>query len=98
MVLPVERRWSSVASLTRWASPPEIVAPQLSGLRVFAGNCGWQPGQLDVELADGWWVRAEPEIADLFDADPETLWARVLARQPMPTCLLASFPDDPTLN
>lgn len=80
------------------AAPPEIVAPQLSGLRVFAGNCGWEPGQLDVELADGWWVRAEPEIADLFDADPETLWARVLARQPMPTCLLASFPDDPTLN
>ena len=55
-------------------------------------------GQLDAELADEWWFVADYEIGDLFDDDPDTLWQRIVRRQPFPLNLMATFPDDPSLN
>ena len=96
-VLGVQRLFGSIAVVDLDA-PPEIVAPHVSGLRVFAGNCGWSPGQLDTEIDDDFWVVVDAEIGDLFDPKPQTLWARVLERQAAPLRYLASFPDDPSLN
>ena len=48
-------------------------------LRVFAGYAGWEPGQLDAELAvDNSWglFRAEPD--DVFGTDPDGLWDRFM--------------------
>ena len=96
-VLGTTRLFGSL-SLVDLDAPPALVAAQLAGMRVFAGSAGWDAGQLDTELADDWWFVADYEIGDLFDADPDTLWERVVSRQSFPTNLMATFPDDPSLN
>jgi hypothetical protein len=35
---------------------------------------------------------------DAFDDEPETLWRRVLERDPQHREWVRNFPDDPTLN
>lgn len=96
-VLGTTRLFGSL-SLVDLDAPPALVAAQLAGMRVFAGSAGWEAGQLDTELADDWWFVADYEIGDLFDDDPDTLWQRVVRRQPFPLNLMATFPDDPSLN
>jgi len=67
-------------------------------LRVFAGHAGWSPGQLDAELAEGaWWV-VHGSPADLFSEAPQSMWARVLRRQPAPLNLVSTYPSDPLWN
>lgn len=96
-VLGTTRLFGSLA-LVDLDAPPALVAGDTAGMRIFAGSAGWDVGQLDEELDNGWWLVVEHEIGDLFDADPASLWQRVVARQPFPTNLLASFPTDPELN
>ncbi len=79
-------------------TPPEVVAPELSGLRIFAGYAGWSPGQLEAEISEGSWYVVDAEPRDAFTDDPEDLWAAVLRRQVGNLSLVASFPDDPNLN
>jgi putative transcriptional regulator len=77
---------------------PELMAPQLRGLRVFAGYAGWGEGQLAGEISRGDWV-VVPALADDVLAPPKTdLWSRILRRQGMPLALLATYPADPTQN
>src|SRR4051812_32999222 len=53
----------------------------IDALRVFVGYAGWGPGQLEEELGQEAWIVADPRSADLWSADPEGLWSRVLRRQ-----------------
>ncbi|MGH3549979.1 MAG: YqgE/AlgH family protein [Pseudonocardiaceae bacterium] len=77
---------------------PELLAPQLRGLRVFAGYAGWGEGQLAGEISRGDWV-VVPALVDDVLAPPETdLWSQILRRQGMPLALLATYPPDPTHN
>ena len=76
---------------------PELGARVLDA-RVFAGHAGWGPGQLEAELdADAWIVEPATE-ADVFGAEPESLWRRVLERKGPDYARLARVPYDPTLN
>jgi len=54
-------------------------APQdVSGLRLFIGFAGWDPGQLDHEMARGSW-HVVPASADLvFAKDPGQLWKQLV--------------------
>jgi len=48
------------------------------GLRLFIGFAGWDPGQLDHEMARGSW-HVVPASADLvFAKDPGQLWKRLV--------------------
>lgn len=77
---------------------PDLLAPQLRGLRVFAGYAGWGEGQLAGEISRGDWV-VVPALADDVLAPLNTdLWSRILRRQGMPLALLATYPSDPTQN
>ncbi|MFL6146181.1 MAG: YqgE/AlgH family protein [Pseudonocardiaceae bacterium] len=77
---------------------PELMAPQLRGLRVFAGYAGWGEDQLAGEISRGDWV-VVPALADDVLAPADTdLWSRILRRQGMPLALLATYPSDPTEN
>lgn len=69
-----------------------------AAIRVYAGYAGWAPGQLEAELAEGGWIVAQAEAADVFAVRPDQLWSSVLRRQPGVTALLASFPVNPELN
>jgi putative transcriptional regulator len=77
---------------------PDLMAPRLRGLRVFAGYAGWGQGQLADEITCGDWV-VVPALPDDVLAPPDTdLWGRILRRQGMPLALLATYPTDPAQN
>ncbi|KJK58126.1 YqgE/AlgH family protein [Saccharothrix sp. ST-888] len=92
------RRVHGAIGLVDLEAPPEILAGELGGLRVFAGYSGWSPGQLENEVAEGAWHLVEAEPGDIFCPDPDRLWRSVLRRQRGPLAILATYPDDPTLN
>ncbi|MGH9518281.1 MAG: YqgE/AlgH family protein [Terriglobales bacterium] len=50
-----------------------------SSFRVFQGYSGWNPGQLQRELAAGLWTVLPGSAAIIFDTDPGTLWTRLHA-------------------
>lgn len=77
---------------------PDLMAPRLRGLRVFAGYAGWSPGQLAAEVNRGDWV-VVPALPEDVLAPPGTdLWSRILRRQGLPLALLATYPADPAMN
>ncbi|MGH3742922.1 MAG: YqgE/AlgH family protein [Micromonosporaceae bacterium] len=85
-------------ALVQLDADPDLMAPRLRGLRVFAGYSGWDEGQLAGEIKRGDWI-VVPALPDDVLAPPGTdLWGRVLHRQGMPLALLATYPLDPALN
>lgn len=50
------------------------------GLRIYAGHAGWAPGQLEAEVARGFWKSARPDARLIFEAKPETLWPELTRR------------------
>jgi putative transcriptional regulator len=79
-------------------TPPRLLAPAITSLRVFVGYAGWSPGQLEAEIDEGAWYVLTAQPADVFAADPDRLWRQVLRRQDGDLAFLATYPDDPTLN
>lgn len=79
-------------------APPELVQGALEGMRVFAGYAGWASGQLEDELAEGAWYVVETAASDVYGPEPDDLWRQVLRRQVGELAVVASFPDDPTMN
>lgn len=79
-------------------TPTEIVLPAVTAMRVFAGYAGWAPEQLEAEIDEGSWYVVDAEPFDAFRLHTTDLWQAVLRRQSGPLALMASFPDDPSLN
>ena len=79
-------------------APPNLVAPEVAGMRIFAGYAGWSGGQLENEILRGDWYVVDSESRDAFSMAPERLWSDVLLRQNDTLKLVASYPDDPSLN
>jgi putative transcriptional regulator len=79
-------------------APPQVLAAEISSLRVFAGYAGWGPGQLQAEIDEGAWYVLSGEPADAFAAEPQELWKAVLRRQGGNLAMVANYPDDPSLN
>ena len=77
---------------------PSEIEPGVGTARVFAGHAGWGPGQLDGEVAANGWFVVERDEHDPWIAEPDTLWRRVLKRQPGRLSVFAGFPADPALN
>ncbi|GAB2617141.1 YqgE/AlgH family protein [Streptomyces capparidis] len=92
------RRVHGAIGLVDLEAPPELLAAELGALRIFAGYAGWAPGQLEEELVDGAWYVVESEPGDVFSPDPERLWRSVLRRQRSELAMVATYPDDPSLN
>ena len=76
---------------------PDLFA-EVDNLRVYSGYSGWQPTQLEHELASGGWFLADAEPDDIFSVDPPSLWRRVIERQPGRLAFYSTFPLDPRLN
>jgi putative transcriptional regulator len=81
--------------------PEEVEAGDVGGIRrarVYSGYSGWGPGQLEAELEEGSWI-VEPALPeDVFAADPDGLWDRVLRRKGRDYDLMRSMPVDPSQN
>jgi putative transcriptional regulator len=92
------RRVHGAIGLVDLEAPPELLAAELGSLRIFAGYAGWGPGQLENELEEGAWYVVESEPGDVSAPDPERLWRAVLRRQRSELAMVATYPDDPSLN
>ncbi|WP_282697490.1 YqgE/AlgH family protein [Streptomyces sp. CC208A] len=92
------RRVFGAIGLVDLETPPELLGPALGALRIFAGYAGWGPGQLETELNEGAWYVVESEPGDISSPTPETLWRQVLRRQRGDLAMVATYPDDPSLN
>jgi putative transcriptional regulator len=79
-------------------TPPEVLAPAVDRLRIFAGYAGWGRGQLEDEIADGSWYVVDSAVDDVFQPDPSRLWREVLRRQAGELAWVSTKPVDPTLN
>lgn len=79
-------------------APPPLIAPEVSGLRIFAGYAGWTAGQLEREIRTGSWYVVDAEARDAFTDRPTELWVRVLRRQRDELAFVSTFPADPSLN
>jgi putative transcriptional regulator len=79
-------------------SDPDVLAPKVRGLRVFAGYAGWDTGQLAGEIGRGDWFVVPALPSDVLAPPDEDLWGRVLRRQGMPLALLATHPADIRTN
>ncbi|CCB74691.1 MULTISPECIES: YqgE/AlgH family protein [Streptomycetaceae] len=92
------RRVHGAIGLVDLEAPPELLAAELGSLRIFAGYAGWGPGQLEDELVEGAWYVVESEPGDISSPAPEGLWRSVLRRQRNELAMVATYPDDPSLN
>jgi putative transcriptional regulator len=79
-------------------APPELLAGDISRLRVFAGYAGWSSGQLMSEIEEGAWYVVAAESGDAFFDPPERLWPNVLRRQGGDLAFVSTYPDDPSMN
>lgn len=95
---PGWRRLFGRVGLLHLDTPLEIATGAYSDLRIFAGYAGWAPGQLERELAVGAWHVLPSRAADVFDAEPATLWRRILRRQGGELGLLSTWTPRPELN
>ncbi|WP_171171023.1 YqgE/AlgH family protein [Streptomyces sp. I05A-00742] len=92
------RRVHGAIGLVDLEAPPELLGPAVGSLRIFAGYSGWGPGQLEDELVEGAWYVVESEPGDVSSPDPSRLWRAVLRRQRNELAMVATYPDDPSLN
>ncbi len=95
---PGWRRVHGAIGLVDLETPPEVLGAALGSLRIFAGYAGWGPGQLEDELTEGAWYVVESEPGDVSAPAPERLWRDVLRRQRGELAMIATYPDDPSLN
>jgi putative transcriptional regulator len=64
--------------------------------RVYAGHSGWGPGQLEEELErDAWLVETASPEDPFSGAD---IWSLALQRRGGEYALIATMPEDPSLN
>lgn len=75
-------------------SDPELIAPLVEGVRIFAGYSGWTYGQLDSELHREDWIVVSALASDVVAPAFVDVWAQVLRRQPLPLAILATHPID----
>lgn len=57
--------------------------PTPKTLRIYLGYTGWGPGQLDHEMELGVWRILPADAQSVFDADPSSVWPRLVDRTEM---------------
>jgi putative transcriptional regulator len=77
---------------------PEVIAPAVEGVRIFAGYSGWTIGQLEGEIERDDWIVLSALPSDVLVEPRVDLWGRVLRRQPQPLSMLATHPIDVSRN
>ncbi|EST25556.1 hypothetical protein N566_24430 [Streptomycetaceae bacterium MP113-05] len=92
------RRVFGAIGLVDLDAPPGLLAAELGSLRIFAGYAGWGAGQLEGEVSEGAWYVVESEPGDVSSPSPEGLWRSVLRRQRSELAMVATYPDDASLN
>ena len=66
--------------------------------RFFIGYSGWDEGQLMEEMKINSWIVADTKIDDIFSDEPDNLWRDILKGMGKKFAILASFPENPSVN
>lgn len=66
--------------------------------RFFLGYSGWGEGQIDEELGAKSWIVTGTTIENVFSDEPDKLWRETLKGMGRKFAILASFPDNPSVN
>ncbi len=66
--------------------------------RFFIGYSGWGEGQLEDEMKINSWIVADSKIEDIFSEEPDKLWREILKGMGKKFAILASFPENPSVN
>jgi putative transcriptional regulator len=72
------------------------VAPATRRVRIFAGYAGWSAGQLEDELGEPSWIVGDARVEDVFE--PGDVWSAALRRKGGEYALIATMPENPSLN
>ena len=65
-----------------------------SVFRLYLGYCGWGAGQLEHEVELGAWHILPASSALVFDADPDSVWSRLIQKTEL-RIALAHWPERP---
>jgi putative transcriptional regulator len=60
---------------------PDAFEGRIRRARAFDGLCVWGAGQLEGELARNEWRLARAEVDDIFCAEPNQLWSRLMSAE-----------------
>jgi putative transcriptional regulator len=76
----------------------EAKAVQPEDFRFFIGYSGWGEGQLKEEMGINSWIVADAKIDEIFADEPDRLWRDILKGMGKKFAILASFPENPSVN
>lgn len=66
--------------------------------RFFVGYSGWGSGQLAEEIKEKSWILTRATESNVFDDNTEKLWKDVLTQMGKEYAVMATFPEDPSMN
>lgn len=88
-----------------WGGSFEILKALISSktvnpadFRFFLGYSGWVDGQIDDEIEINSWIVAETSFNNIFSDEPDSLWREILKSMGKKFAILASFPENPSVN
>jgi putative transcriptional regulator len=65
--------------IERQALQKALTGKNAGDLRIYAGYCGWGPGQLDNETRLGGWFIFNRGADLAFDGNPDAIWSKLIA-------------------
>ncbi|MDX2134296.1 MAG: YqgE/AlgH family protein [Saprospiraceae bacterium] len=74
----------------------KLISP--ANVRFFVGYAGWEPGQIEEELAMDSWLAAEMDANYLFKMPSNHLWSQVMHKQGNAYEVLADIPEHLSWN
>jgi putative transcriptional regulator len=66
--------------------------------RFYLGYSGWSEGQLEDEISINSWIVNAISNDDIFSGDNDKLWTKILKGMGKKFAILASFPENPSVN
>jgi putative transcriptional regulator len=88
--------WGGSFDILKTLIEAKSVKPE--DFRFFLGYSGWGEGQIDDELELKSWIVADTDIENIFSDEPDKLWREILKGMGKKFAILASFPDNPSVN
>jgi putative transcriptional regulator len=88
--------WGGSFDILRALIEAKAVNPD--DFRFFLGYSGWGEGQIDDEMEINSWIITDTSIENIFSDEPDKLWREILKGMGKKFAILASFPDNPSVN
>lgn len=88
--------WGGNFELLKLLIESKAVDP--NDFKFFLGYAGWSPDQLTDEIKTGTWYLNDSTSENIFTNETKNLWSNVLKTMGKDYSLIATFPEDPSVN